>query len=94
MNIHNKHKIYWACRRGIRELEIFIIFFFKYEYDSLTKNEKYLFVRLLECTDIDLLDWLTNSKRPDNDDFYNMIQLIKNKNNQRNFLKKNTNLFN
>ena len=35
MDINNKARIHWACRRGMRELDISIMPFFEYEYDSL-----------------------------------------------------------
>ncbi|MGQ7950956.1 FAD assembly factor SdhE, partial [Providencia huashanensis] len=53
MDIENKARIHWACRRGMRELDISIMPFFEYEYDSLTTNDKQVFVRLLECADPD-----------------------------------------
>ena len=48
MDINNKARIHWACRRGMRELDISIMPFFEYEYDSLSDDDKRLFVRLLE----------------------------------------------
>ncbi|MDI8106982.1 succinate dehydrogenase assembly factor 2, partial [Salmonella enterica subsp. enterica serovar Anatum] len=36
MDIHNKARIHWACRRGMRELDISIMPFFEHEYDSLS----------------------------------------------------------
>ena len=35
MDINNKARIHWACRRGMRELDISIMPFFEHEYDSL-----------------------------------------------------------
>ena len=54
MDINNKARIHWACRRGMRELDISIMPFFEYEYDSLSDDDKRLFVRLLESDDPDL----------------------------------------
>lgn len=51
MDIDNKARIHWACRRGMRELDISIMPFFEHEYDGLNDNEKYQFIRLLECAD-------------------------------------------
>ncbi|MGP1924827.1 MAG: FAD assembly factor SdhE [Arsenophonus sp. NEOnobi-MAG3] len=83
MDINNKPRIHWACRRGMRELDIAIMPFFEYKYDLLTENEKCLFVRLLECSDLDLFNWLMNQERPDDDGFYHIIQLIQSRNKQR-----------
>ena len=51
MDINNKARIHWACRRGMRELDISIMPFFEHEYDSLSDDEKRIFIRLLECDD-------------------------------------------
>ena len=60
MDINNKARIHWACRRGMRELDISIMPFFEHEYDSLSDDEKRIFIRLLECDDPDLFNWLMN----------------------------------
>ncbi|MGP1931220.1 MAG: succinate dehydrogenase assembly factor 2 [Arsenophonus sp. ET-YP4-MAG3] len=80
MDINNKSRIRWSCRRGIHELDITIMSFFEYEYNSLTENEKYLFICLLEHEDFNILNWLINNGRPDDDGLYHIIQLIQNKN--------------
>lgn len=48
IDIENKARINWACRRGMRELDISIMPFFENEYDTLSDDDKRLFVRLLE----------------------------------------------
>jgi antitoxin CptB len=40
MDINNKARIHWACRRGMRELDISIMPFFEYEYDTLSDADK------------------------------------------------------
>ena len=49
MDINNKARIHWACRRGMRELDISIMPFFEHEYDTLSDADKVVFIRLLEC---------------------------------------------
>lgn len=39
MDINNKARIHWACRRGMRELDISIMPFFEHEYDTLSDDE-------------------------------------------------------
>jgi hypothetical protein len=39
MDINNKARIHWACRRGMRELDISIMPF-EHEYDSLSDDDK------------------------------------------------------
>ncbi|HEK1815490.1 FAD assembly factor SdhE [Proteus mirabilis] len=80
MDIENKARINWACRRGMRELDISIMPFFENEYDTLTDDDKRLFVRLLECADPDLFNWLMNHGHPDDEDLYYMVKLIQERN--------------
>ncbi|AYY83017.1 MULTISPECIES: FAD assembly factor SdhE [Proteus] len=83
MDIENKARINWACRRGMRELDISIMPFFENEYDTLSDNDKALFVRLLECADPDLFNWLMNHGRPDDESLYYMVKLIQERNRAR-----------
>ncbi|WP_109399914.1 FAD assembly factor SdhE [Proteus sp. TJ1640] len=83
MDIENKARINWACRRGMRELDISIMPFFENEYDTLSDNDKALFVRLLECADPDLFNWLMNHGRPDDDELDYMVKLIQDRNKAR-----------
>ncbi|MGR6439716.1 FAD assembly factor SdhE [Proteus mirabilis] len=80
MDIENKARINWACRRGMRELDISIMPFFENEYDTLSDDDKRLFVRLLECADPDLFNWLMNHGRPDDENLYYMVKLIQERN--------------
>ncbi|MBD2779994.1 FAD assembly factor SdhE [Xenorhabdus sp. 42] len=83
MDIENKARIHWACRRGMRELDISIMPFFQYEYDSLSDEDKRIFIRLLECPDPDLFNWLMNHGRPEDDELFHMVQLIQSRNQAR-----------
>ena len=80
MDINNKARIHWACRRGMRELDISIMPFFEYEYDSLSDDDKRLFVRLLESDDPDLFNWLMNHGKPADTELQRMVQLIQTRN--------------
>ena len=64
----------------MRELDISIMPFFENEYDTLSDDDKRLFVRLLECADPDLFNWLMNHGRPDDEDLYYMVKLIQERN--------------
>ncbi|AFH92598.1 TPA: FAD assembly factor SdhE [Providencia stuartii] len=83
MDIENKARIHWACRRGMRELDISIMPFFEYEYEGLSDKDKRTFVRLLECADPDLFNWLMNHGRPDDDELFGMVKLIQERNKNR-----------
>lgn len=51
-------KTKWACRRGMLELDLFLLPFFENCYESLSENEKGIFLRLLETSDPELYAWL------------------------------------
>ncbi|EGI4258765.1 FAD assembly factor SdhE [Escherichia coli] len=83
MDINNKARIHWACRRGMRELDISIMPFFEHEYDSLSDDEKRIFIRLLECDDPDLFNWLMNHGKSADAELEMMVRLIQTRNRER-----------
>lgn len=83
MDITHKSRIQWACRRGMRELDVSIMPFFEYEFDSLDDTDKQLFVRLLENDDPDLFNWLMNHGEPADAELKRMVTLIQERNKQR-----------
>jgi len=68
MDINNKARIHWACRRGMRELDISIMPFFEYEYDSLNDADKAL---------------LMNHGAPQDGELQRMVTLIQTRNKDR-----------
>lgn len=83
MDINNKARIHWACRRGMRELDISIMPFFEHEYDILSDEDKTIFVRLLESDDPDLFNWLMNHGKPADAELARMVKLIQTRNQAR-----------
>ncbi|CAY75552.1 UPF0350 protein plu3555 [Erwinia pyrifoliae DSM 12163] len=67
----------------MRELDISIMPFFQYEFDSLNDGDKRLFVRLLESDDPDLFNWLMNHGEPADAELKRMVLLIQQRNKQR-----------
>jgi antitoxin CptB len=57
--------------------------FFEYEYDSLNDADKALFIRLLECDDPDLFNWLMNHGAPQDGELQRMVTLIQTRNKDR-----------
>ncbi|MBK5073458.1 FAD assembly factor SdhE [Budviciaceae bacterium CWB-B4] len=86
MDINNKTRIHWACRRGMRELDIAIMPFFENDYDNLSDADKQVFIRLLECEDPQLYRWLMNQAIPEEADMARMIKMIQKKNAERSSL--------
>lgn len=83
MDITNKARIHWASRRGMRELDIAIMPFFEHDFDALNDPDKQRFVRLLECDDPDLFNWLMNHGQPDDRDLRQIISMIQTRNKAR-----------
>lgn len=83
MDITNKARIHWACRRGMRELDIAIMPFFEHDFDALDDQDKQRFIRLLECDDPDLFNWLMNHGQPDDGELRQIITLIQTRNKAR-----------
>lgn len=86
MDINNKNHVHWACRRGMRELDIAFMPFFETDYDELSDEDKQLFVRLLECDDPQLYNWLMNQATPEDEGLHKMIKMIQKRNAERSSL--------
>lgn len=69
-------KLRWACRRGMRELDIWLGTFLETRYDALSDADKKAFVRLLSCQDQELFDWLMGKAQPLEQDFHALIRAI------------------
>ncbi|WP_029684374.1 FAD assembly factor SdhE [Tatumella saanichensis] len=81
--IDEKARIQWACRRGMLELDIAIMPFFKYDYDSLNDTDKQTFIRLLGADDPDLFNWMMEHGKPADPALKHMVDLIRERNRQR-----------
>lgn len=78
-----RSRVQWACRRGMKELDLALMPFFDYEYDSLTRDQQMQFIKLLYCADPDLFNWLMNKGEPNDDDLKSIIKLIQTRNKER-----------
>ncbi len=83
MDIHDKSRIQWACRRGMLELDVAIMPFFKYEYDTLSDSDKKAFVALLKSDDPDLFNWMMDYGEPADPELKRIIRLIQQRNCER-----------
>ena len=80
MNTSNKTRIHWACRRGMKELDILIMPFFENEYDRLSAEEQQAFVQLLDYQDPQLFSWLMNQSQPEDNRLLHIIRQIQKRN--------------
>lgn len=83
MERDNKAQVKWACRRGMRELDLAMIPFFDNDYEALSDTDKCVFIRLLQCDDPDLFNWLINYSEPADSELKHMVRLIQRRNRQR-----------
>ena len=67
----------WRCRRGMLELDLFLIPFGQNRYATLTLFEKKTFARLLEENDVDLFKWLMGQTVCEDTEFRHIIPLIR-----------------
>ena len=56
-----QHRLEWACRRGMLELDLILKNFLE---NSLDNKNYQKFEQLLNCTDAELADWLLTGKTP------------------------------
>jgi len=70
-------RLYWACRRGMLELDVLLGNFLQEAYSSLSDDNKTLFVQLLESNDQDLFVWLTGKETSSNPQFNSMVNMIR-----------------
>lgn len=69
--------IKWKCRRGMLELDIFLIPFCEKIYPTLNNEEKNIFTELLKENDVDLFEWLMNRRQSHHAQFNHLVQLIR-----------------
>lgn len=70
-------RLRWHCRRGMLELDIFLLNFFDNHYQNLSEEDKSLFSDLLACNDQDLFVWLTGRENPENEQFARIATMIR-----------------
>lgn len=72
-----RKRVRWACRRGMLELDLFLLPFFDHCYDNLPLEEKKDFALLLSQTDPQLFAWLMQSARPEKKELASIVDKIR-----------------
>lgn len=54
----------WKCRRGMLELDLFLLPYFDKHYAAFTREERASFKALLETEDTVLLSWFMQQREP------------------------------
>jgi len=60
-----RSRLFWRCRRGIREMDILLQDYLQVHYDTLSTKEQNTFEELLEEADLDILSWIMQKTSPD-----------------------------
>jgi antitoxin CptB len=75
--INNVSRLRWACRRGMLELDVLLGNFLADAYESLSLEDKRLFVALLNCSDPELFDWLLGQASPKDEGLLRITEMIR-----------------
>ncbi|HEX5677074.1 MAG TPA: succinate dehydrogenase assembly factor 2 [Alcanivorax sp.] len=59
-----KRRFHWQCRRGASEVEVVLNAYLERFFEIDDDQRRARFARLLECEDVDLLEWFTRRSRP------------------------------
>lgn len=76
MQEFNKQKIFWHSRRGMLELDLLLVPFAQEKFETLSPQDKQLYVELLEQEDQDLWIWLLKQAKPADERFMPLIDEI------------------
>ncbi|MEQ1881605.1 MAG: succinate dehydrogenase assembly factor 2 [Burkholderiales bacterium] len=69
-------RIRWRCRRGLLELDLILTHFLDKRFDTLTEHQKEKFAQLINNSDNDLWDLISNRQSCKNHDLREIIQLL------------------
>ncbi len=69
-------RLAWDCRRGMKEIDVFLQPFQEKHFATLARAEQEAFIALLDHEDVDLLDWFTQRTQPAEPALAAMVQLV------------------
>ena len=72
-----RRRLYWQCRRGMRELDLLLQGFLETGFDRLTETEQKAFEDLLGLPDQLLLAYLMGRQRPPQSALAHVVQQIR-----------------
>ncbi len=72
-----RDRLRWRCRRGMLELDILLNDFLEQGYESLEKQEKQVFQRLLEYSDQSLFQLLLGQTKTADRECQNVLKKIR-----------------
>ena len=73
-----KSKLFWRCRRGVKELDVVLTRYLESGYDKATDADKQSFENLLTYQDPDILRFLLQQETPEDENIARIIEKIRN----------------
>ncbi|NOX08791.1 MAG: succinate dehydrogenase assembly factor 2 [Gammaproteobacteria bacterium] len=70
-------RLYWQCRRGMRELDLFLLKFLELGYAQLNNESREHFELLLKTPDPLLLEWLMGRQIPREGELADVVQKMR-----------------
>jgi antitoxin CptB len=74
----SEKKLFWACRRGMLELDVLLGNFLEEVYPKLSEDEKKQFSLLLDQPDPNLFAWLMGHEKPQDPGLAAITEAIRN----------------
>lgn len=69
-------RVYWRSRRGLLELDLFLMPFAKSRYGLLSATDKAAYQALLRAEDVDLCEWLNKRSQPENLQLQDIVKQV------------------
>jgi antitoxin CptB len=69
-------RLRWRCRRGTREMDLLLESFLDECYGDLPEDQQLAFARLLDESDVDILDWVTGKTCPEVTAYRGVIEIL------------------
>ena len=69
-------RLSWQCRRGIKEVEVVLLPYFEKRFNQASEREQALFIRLLDCQDVDMFEWFTYRAEPEDSELAEIVGIV------------------
>lgn len=70
------HRLRWASRRGMLELDLVLLPFVENIYETLSESDKLLFDKLLDCEDTELFNWFLEKGKPETPELQKIVRIV------------------
>lgn len=67
---------YWSCRRGMLELDLVLVPFYRYCYPQLSPILQQQFIELLTANDPEIYAWITGRSVPEQPSLQGIVKLV------------------